>query len=88
MTRAFGTSLDTVSARARGIMKTVKKGQLVRIRQNNNWETPSGYGIVLSRTYLAYESKNCKWKVLTGTGDIRDVIEVNLFPSAQWHEIG
>ena len=31
-------------------------------------------GILLSRTYLAYEAKNCMWKVLVG-GEIRALRE-------------
>ena len=60
-------------------MKSLKRGDLVRIRRSR-WGPDTGeLGVVLKRTYLAYEEKNSRWNIMVGD-IVREVVSANLFP--------
>ena len=60
----------------------LKKGDMVRIRRGK-WNADTGeLGMLLNRTYLAYENKYCRWKVLVGN-EIREIWESQLFLDRQ-----
>ena len=60
----------------------LKKGDMVRIRRGK-WNADNGeLGMLLNRTYLAYEKNYCRWKVLVGN-EIREIWESQLFLDKQ-----
>ena len=59
-------------------MKPLKRGELVRIRRSR-WGPDTGeVGVVLKRTYMAYEEKNSRWNILVGD-IVKEVVSANLF---------
>lgn len=59
---------------------SLKKGDVVRIRRSR-WGPDTGeLGVLIACTYLAYESKYSKWKVLVGN-EIREIWGSQLFPA-------
>ena len=58
----------------------LKKGDMVRIRRGK-WRADAGeLGMLLNRTYLAYEKKYSKWRVLVGD-EVREVWGSQIFPA-------
>ena len=55
-------------------MKRFKKGDLVRVRCKNWWLSSGQLGVIICRTYLAYENRYSRWKVLV-ENEIREVTE-------------
>lgn len=50
--------------------KILKEGDLVRVVALSSWggRTFRSYGVLIKRTYMAYEESHSKWKVLTNKG--------------------
>jgi len=62
--------------------KNLKPGMLVKIRRKD-WHQDSGeIATLVSREYLAYETKFCRWSCLCGS-EVRIVYENNLYPVMQ-----
>ena len=60
------------------MMNQLYEGQLVRIRRSR-WNYDSGpVGVIVKRTYMAYDVKDSKWQVLVGD-EIKVYRAENLF---------
>jgi len=56
----------------------LRKGDMVRIRRGK-WRSDPELGVLLNCTYLAYENKYSKWRVLVGD-EVREVWGSQIFP--------
>ena len=56
-----------------------RKGDLVsvRIRKSNGLSEVS-QGVLIKRTYLAYETKYCKWDIMLNKGVVINTFEKNI----------
>ncbi len=58
----------------------LKKGDLVRIRRKHWWMGAGRLGVIIRRTYMAYDPKDSRWLVLVGN-DVNEYRAVNIFPA-------
>lgn len=60
----------------------LKKGDLVKIRRIPRHVDGGKFGILVKRTYLAYEEVNGKWEVLVD-GSINEYRAANIFKESE-----
>jgi hypothetical protein len=60
--------------------KLLSEGDLVRIRRKHWWMGTGRLGVVLRRTYMAYDVKDSRWLVLIDD-EVKEYRAANLFPA-------
>jgi len=62
------------------MLTLLKAGDLVRIRRKNWWMSSGRLGVIVRRTYMAYDSKDSRWLVLVNN-EVKEYREANIFPA-------